>query len=1072
MGFAWLITFLFLTGFVLLNKQLDTRTVPGDTGHTLSRDMADVWDYAFWSAFVVFLISRLALAFTLDGYPSDMSCWAAWGQRLAETGTSSFYAADYFCDYPPGYLYILGLLSRFAGVFHLQSAGIAFLDKLPAVVCDMALFALLFKLGRRFFNGKAALILSCVFMLCPIFCLDSAVWGQIESVLMFLLVLSIFRLYEKRYLSAVLIYVLAVLVKPQGLILAPIYLFALLETKSWKVFLSSALGGLILFWALTMPFSAAWQTHTGMTAFLHALNPVWIIQKYLATLASYPYFSVNAFNLYSLLGLNWETLEIPGYETLLSVINSVILALGVLGSLFIFLKVKNRGSKLCLSAYFLFAFLFTFAFKMHERYIVLPILFLLMEFLFSKNRKMLYLFAGFGAAGFLNLYYILQLALTTETAPAYSIMAPIALCEAALFVISVWVIYTDYIRSPKTSDENEHAHQARIPFTQRLENCARMQGVMRALRGMGPDGSRPARQEKMVRLDYLILGGIVLIYAVTAFVNLGDSKAPQTCYKPAQAGDTFTITLEQTETITEIDYYCGIGDVDGNPGITFSYSTDGNAWTQLPDTFCKLNSVFKWEVQTLEPIQAKYLRGVSQSGDYMLFELGLRNQQGELAAVASVTGSLDADYGAMADEQDCVTNAPSYENGTYFDEIYHPRTAYEHLHMMPYYETTHPPLGKLMMSVGIMLFGMSPFGWRCVGTFMGVLMLPIFYLFLKKMFGRTRYAVLGTLLFAFDFMHFSLTRIGTIDSYPVFFILCMYYFMYRFGKSALSWARGACVPFRSLVGQLALSGLAMGLGCASKWTAVYASAGLAVEFLVILILVWRALREQPDRSFGGFFCKTCAWCLLFFVAVPAGIYTLSYLPISMVDGYGNVFEAMWNNQKYMLDYHSELGGTHPYSSKWYTWPFVYKPMWAYQAPEASIQAGQIGCISIFQNPLLSWMGIGAFFYALWAGWRKRDKRVLFLLIALLAQYLPWIFVKRYALQYHFFATLPFLIFFVVYALQDLERRFDRFGYVSAALTAACLVLFIQFYPVISGVPVSRFFAQTVLTWFKPWIFFI
>lgn len=41
--------------------------------------MADVWDYAFWSAFVVFLISRLALAFTLDGYPSDMSCWGGMG---------------------------------------------------------------------------------------------------------------------------------------------------------------------------------------------------------------------------------------------------------------------------------------------------------------------------------------------------------------------------------------------------------------------------------------------------------------------------------------------------------------------------------------------------------------------------------------------------------------------------------------------------------------------------------------------------------------------------------------------------------------------------------------------------------------------------------------------------------------------------------------------------------------------------------------------------------------------------------------------------------------------------------
>lgn len=1072
MGFAWLIAFLFLMGFILLNKQLDTGTIPGDTGHTLSRDPADIWDYGFWSAFAVFLISRLILAFTMEGYPSDMSCWAAWGQRLAETGPAGFYSADYFCDYPPGYLYVLGLLSRFAGVFHLQETGIAFLNKLPAVICDLALFALLFKLGRRFLNGKAAMLLSGLFVLAPIFCLDSAVWGQIESVLMFLLVLSVLRLYEKRFLSAVLLYVLAVLVKPQGLILAPIYLFALLETKNWKTILSSALAGLALFWALTMPFSPAWQTYTGFSAFLHALNPVWIIQKYLSTLASYPYFSVNAFNLYALLGLNWGRLGIPGYETLLSIISSIILVLGVLGALFLFLKIKDRGSKLCLSAYFLFGFLFTFAFKMHERYIVLPILFLLLEFFFSKNRKILYLFTGFSATGFLNLYYILQLALTTQDAPRYSIMAPIALAQVVLFLISLRGIYTDYIRNSKTPEENQEAYKTRIPLTRRLENRNNTKALMQVLRGTDAKGHRPERQEKMVRMDYLILAGIMVLYSVAAFTNLGDRKAPQTFYKPTQVGDTFTIQFENPETLTEIDYYCGIGDVDTNPGIDFSYSADGISWTQLPDTACKLNSVFRWEVQAIDPVQAKYLKGVSQSEDYMLFELGLRNQQGNLIPISSVSGSAEADYAAMADEQDCVTNAPSYENGTYFDEIYHPRTAYEHLHMMPYYETTHPPLGKLMMSLGLMLFGMSPFGWRCVGTLMGVLMLPIFYLFLKKMFGRTRYAVLGTLLLAFDFMHFSLTRIGTIDSYPVFFILCMYYFMYRFGKSALEWAEGKNVPFRSMMGSLALSGLSMGLGCASKWTAVYASAGLAVEFFGILFLVWRKRKSLQPSGFARFSLKTCGWCLLFFVAIPAGIYTLSYLPISMVEGYGNVFEAMWNNQKYMLDYHSQLGGTHPYSSNWYTWPFVYKPMWAYQAPETSIQPDQIGCISIFQNPLLSWMGIAAFFYSLYVGWKKRDKRVLFLLVGLLAQYLPWMFVKRYALQYHFFATLPFLIFFVIYALQNLEKRFDRFGYVSVALTAACLILFIQFYPVISGVPVSRFYAETVLTWFKPWVFFI
>ena len=43
----------------------------------------------------------------------------------------------------------------------------------------------------------------------------------------------------------------------------------------------------------------------------------------------------------------------------------------------------------------------------------------------------------------------------------------------------------------------------------------------------------------------------------------------------------------------------------------------------------------------------------------------------------------------------------------YFDEIYHGRTGYEQLHKMPVYETTHPPLGKDLIMVGIALFGMT-----------------------------------------------------------------------------------------------------------------------------------------------------------------------------------------------------------------------------------------------------------------------------------------------------------------------------------------------------------------------------
>ena len=54
----------------------------------------------------------------------------------------------------------------------------------------------------------------------------------------------------------------------------------------------------------------------------------------------------------------------------------------------------------------------------------------------------------------------------------------------------------------------------------------------------------------------------------------------------------------------------------------------------------------------------------------------------------------------MFDENDTFpADGISFRNSTYFDEIYHARTAYEFLHGLPTYETTHPPLGKVILRV-------------------------------------------------------------------------------------------------------------------------------------------------------------------------------------------------------------------------------------------------------------------------------------------------------------------------------------------------------------------------------------
>ena len=90
---------------------------------------------------------------------------------------------------------------------------------------------------------------------------------------------------------------------------------------------------------------------------------------------------------------------------------------------------------------------------------------------------------------------------------------------------------------------------------------------------------------------------------------------------------------------------------------------------------------------------------------------------------------------------------------------------------------------------------------------------------MKRLFGGYAVPALGTVVFATDFMHFVQTRIATIDTYGVFFILLMYWFLYIWLEEEKPWA-------------LALSGVFFGLGAASKWICLYAGAGLGLLWLL------------------------------------------------------------------------------------------------------------------------------------------------------------------------------------------------------------------------------------------------
>ena len=101
------------------------------------------------------LLLRLVLALVTDGYPYDMSCFVAWGDKLAAEGPAAFYSEGYFADYPPGYLWVLGLVGAIRAALHIayESKWTYFLLALVPSLCDCGLAWLVYRTAKRSSRG-------------------------------------------------------------------------------------------------------------------------------------------------------------------------------------------------------------------------------------------------------------------------------------------------------------------------------------------------------------------------------------------------------------------------------------------------------------------------------------------------------------------------------------------------------------------------------------------------------------------------------------------------------------------------------------------------------------------------------------------------------------------------------------------------------------------------------------------------------------------------------------------------------------------------------------------------------
>lgn len=1009
--------------------------------------------------------------------PHDLSAFKLWALRMADMGPARFYAPGIFCDYPPFPLYLLGLCGWFIKIVGGTTNPLLFntLIKLPSFLCDLATAWLIFSLLRKK-HPALSFCLALIYLFLPPVIYNSAYWGQVDSYYAFLMVSAFYFLVKKRPEPAAVLVVASLLTKAQTIAFLPLLFLYFPLRFGWRKSFRAALVGAAVAILILLPISPS--------------HPVtWAINHYLAQAGLYPYATMNAANLWMLFSANFvndATKILPGLSYR---IPGIILFLAGTGwSCYYYYRKRTPAS---LAAGFAVSALALFLFfpRMHERYLYPALAFLLLAVGYYRDKKIYLITLIFSLSYFFNMHaVVLKDYIQTLAEPAFSrVMYILALINITTF--TALLLYLGV----RPGRNGRHIRS----FFQRYATTLRS-GILSKLK------QRPFHLEKR---DYCLLGILLLLYAVFLFHRLGSWSTPRSGYT-FKKGELLQITLARMSNLNGISWYSAIG-----AGRLLIQADDGSGWKDLAViTSDGVNDFYKLRELSIKTLSVNRLRLVSLQSGWCLNEMAFFDAKHRMIPVATVQSdfSFRPDPAArhpLWDEPERIKEHYSYYNSTYFDEIYHGRTAYEFITGSPVYETTHPPFGKDWLSLGILLFGMNPFGMRFMHIIAGIgLIITLFFLgrqVLASRFGAYCTMLLGML----DFMPFVQSRYATIDSTSVLFITLMFLFTFKYVRE-----QETNPGFWNSTATFGLIMICFALAAATKWTGVYGLAGIAGCILIVLARQYRVYhREQiqlntgyiqdtstgtsPDlmaknhtlarmraelqsRNFwrNQFWATILGGTLLLVIIVPS-VYYLTYIPFLKCQGVISPLSVkgistVLQSQKNMYDYHSKLTAPYVFESNWWSWPFDFKPNWIYPNYPVAVRPGDKVTIVSMGNPLIWFLGLIALVVLAYQLLTLRRFSLLHLVvIAFLSVYLPWILVTRATVIYHFFPCLPLYLTFAALLLEPLWRLGRAGRRVVYTILICSFGLLLLFYPALTGMEVAQSFVNGFLRWFpRDWVF--
>lgn len=338
--------------------------------------------------FFLILIAIRLLITLIEPYEVDMSGYLAWSRYLADHGSSGLYQSFHIV-YAPLYQYFLWFSGIIANIFHMPDAAHIYLIKLWPFLFECIGAWLIIRFSDRIKRWNAGMLAAIFYLFNPAIFINTSVWGQFDAIPATMLLGTVYLFETKKPNLGALLFLAAVLTKPQSGLLLPIVLYLYfrhfrMDMKSILRLITGFCAGIALYLFIVLPFYS--PTGSAGITVPRFLDPFyWLFDLYLRSLTDYPYATANGMNFWMLAGgqIQPDTMPFMGlsYQTW----GNIMLFVSVIYIFYLLYKGKGSSEALIYCSFLILFSAFMWMTKMHERYLLPAIIFIVLAAIWQRK---------------------------------------------------------------------------------------------------------------------------------------------------------------------------------------------------------------------------------------------------------------------------------------------------------------------------------------------------------------------------------------------------------------------------------------------------------------------------------------------------------------------------------------------------------------------------------------------------------------------------------------------------------------------------------------------------------------